>query len=176
MKIGLIQRAVCRHYFLKISDMKSERRMARVARPRQLAMYLARELTDKSLPDIGALFGGRDHTTVLHARARISELLLIDADLAWDYHLISCLLMRLERRKRKVTPLIRLKDQNQIKTAWKVLEIRADRERIRNKRRFERSKETANTRPALAAGYGPERFLEEWDASPRCGNVVHASV
>ena len=66
-----IQKTVADFYKIKISDMYSKKRPASIARPRQIAMYLAKELTQKSLPEIGELFGGRDHTTVLHAVRKI---------------------------------------------------------------------------------------------------------
>ena len=76
-----IQKTVADYYKIKVADMYSKKRPASIARPRQIAMYLAKELTQKSLPEIGELFGGRDHTTVLHAvrkisaeRAQLSEL------------------------------------------------------------------------------------------------------
>ena len=68
-----IQKTVAEFYNIKVADMYSKRRPANIARPRQIAMYLAKELTQKSLPDIGELFGGRDHTTVLHAVRKISQ-------------------------------------------------------------------------------------------------------
>ena len=67
-----IQKTVADYYKIKVADMYSKRRPASIARPRQIAMYLAKELTQKSLPEIGELFGGRDHTTVLHAVRKIS--------------------------------------------------------------------------------------------------------
>ena len=66
-----IQKTVADYYKIKIADMYSKKRPANIARPRQIAMYLAKELTQKSLPEIGDLFGGRDHTTVLHAVRKI---------------------------------------------------------------------------------------------------------
>ncbi len=66
-----IQKTVADFYKIKVADMYSKRRPASIARPRQIAMYLAKELTQKSLPEIGELFGGRDHTTVLHAVRKI---------------------------------------------------------------------------------------------------------
>ncbi len=68
-----IQKTVADYYKIKVADMYSKRRPANIAMPRQVAMYLAKELTQKSLPEIGDLFGGRDHTTVLHAVRKISE-------------------------------------------------------------------------------------------------------
>ena len=68
-----IQKTVADYYKIKVADMYSKKRPASIARPRQIAMYLAKELTQKSLPEIGELFGGRDHTTVLHAVRKISN-------------------------------------------------------------------------------------------------------
>ncbi|MFN4103797.1 MAG: chromosomal replication initiator protein DnaA [Tepidimonas sp.] len=67
-----IQKTVADFYKIKVADMYSKKRPANIARPRQIAMYLAKELTQKSLPEIGELFGGRDHTTVLHAVRKIA--------------------------------------------------------------------------------------------------------
>ena len=66
-----IQKTVADFYKIKVADMYSKKRPASIARPRQIAMYIAKELTQKSLPEIGELFGGRDHTTVLHAVRKI---------------------------------------------------------------------------------------------------------
>jgi chromosomal replication initiator protein len=79
-----IQKATAEHFGLKQADLLSERRNRAVARPRQAAMWLAKQLTTRSLPDIGRRFGGRDHTTVLHAVRRIDELRAGDAQLARD--------------------------------------------------------------------------------------------
>jgi len=68
-----IQKTVADYYKIKVADMYSKKRPASIARPRQIAMYLAKELTQKSLPEIGELFGGRDHTTVLHAVRKIGN-------------------------------------------------------------------------------------------------------
>jgi chromosomal replication initiator protein len=73
-----IQRKTAEYYKLDLRELHSSRRVRRVARPRQVAMFLARELTSRSLPDIGRRFGGRDHTTVLHACRRIEELCRAD--------------------------------------------------------------------------------------------------
>ena len=70
--VELIQKTVADYYKIKVADMYSKRRPTAIALPRQVAMYLAKELTQKSLPEIGELFGGRDHTTVLHAVRKIS--------------------------------------------------------------------------------------------------------
>ncbi|MGB1907231.1 MAG: helix-turn-helix domain-containing protein, partial [Spongiibacter sp.] len=80
-----IQRTVAEYYKIKISDLMSKRRSRSVARPRQLAMALSKELTNHSLPEIGEGFGGRDHTTVLHACRKIKELRDSDADIREDY-------------------------------------------------------------------------------------------
>jgi chromosomal replication initiator protein len=84
-----IQRAVAEHYGLKKEDLLSERRTRSVARPRQTAMYLAKQLTTRSYPDIGRRFGGRDHTTVLHAVRRIEELKGADAGIAQDIEILT---------------------------------------------------------------------------------------
>jgi chromosomal replication initiator protein len=84
-----IQRAVAEHYGLKKDDLLSERRTRSVARPRQAAMYLAKQLTTRSYPDIGRRFGGRDHTTVLHAVRRIEALMVEDAGLAQDVEILT---------------------------------------------------------------------------------------
>jgi chromosomal replication initiator protein len=79
-----IQRRVAEHFRIKVSDMYSARRARAVARPRQVAMYLAKQLTPRSLPEIGRKFGNRDHTTVMHAIRRIEELRAVDAVLNED--------------------------------------------------------------------------------------------
>jgi chromosomal replication initiator protein len=79
-----IQKAVCEHFALKQADLNSPGRARALARPRQAAMWLAKQLTTRSLPDIGRRFGGRDHTTVLHAVRRIEELRATDSQLARD--------------------------------------------------------------------------------------------
>lgn len=76
-----IQKAVGEHYNVKLEDFKAKKRTKSVAFPRQIAMYLSRELTDSSLPKIGDEFGGRDHTTVIHAHEKISKLYKTDAQL-----------------------------------------------------------------------------------------------
>ena len=73
-----IQRQVASHYQVRMGDMHSARRSRAVARPRQIAMYLSKQLTQHSLPDIGRRFGGRDHTTVLHAVKKVDELCAVD--------------------------------------------------------------------------------------------------
>jgi chromosomal replication initiator protein len=79
-----IQKTVAEHYALKQADLISERRARAVARPRQVAMWLAKQITTRSLPDIGRRFGGRDHTTVLHAVRRIEALKAEDPQIARD--------------------------------------------------------------------------------------------
>jgi chromosomal replication initiator protein len=86
--IDEIQRKVAEHYNIRLSDMHSARRARNVARPRQVAMYLAKQLTSRSLPEIGRKFGGRDHTTVMHAVRKIEELTGDDAQIAQDVEII----------------------------------------------------------------------------------------
>ena len=83
--IDNIQRTVAEYFKIKIADLLSKRRNRAVARPRQVAMSLAKELTSHSLPEIGDAFGGRDHTTVLHACRKVAELRGTSSDLAEDY-------------------------------------------------------------------------------------------
>ena len=80
-----IQRTVAEYYKIKVADLNSRRRSRSVARPRQVAMALAKELTNHSLPEIGDSFGGRDHTTVLHACRKIKELRETSSDIHEDY-------------------------------------------------------------------------------------------
>jgi chromosomal replication initiator protein len=75
-----IQRKVAEHWSIRLTDMTSARRARAVARPRQVAMYLAKQLTSRSLPEIGRKFGNRDHTTVMHAVARVAELMEQDSE------------------------------------------------------------------------------------------------
>ena len=86
--IDEIIRKVADHYNLRMSDLLSARRARAVARPRQAAMYLAKTLTSRSLPEIGRKFGGRDHTTVIHAVRKIEELKATDAQVAEDVELL----------------------------------------------------------------------------------------
>ncbi len=83
-----IQKHVAEHFNIRLADMSSPRRARAVARPRQVAMYLAKHLTSRSLPEIGRKFGGRDHTTVMHAIRKIEELSSADSVLAEDIRLI----------------------------------------------------------------------------------------
>jgi chromosomal replication initiator protein len=83
-----IQRKVAEHYNIRLTDMSSPRRARAVARPRQVAMYLAKQLTSRSLPEIGRRFGNRDHTTVMHAVSRIAELMQADSAFAEDVELL----------------------------------------------------------------------------------------
>ncbi|WP_415912209.1 chromosomal replication initiator protein DnaA [Neptuniibacter sp. QD37_11] len=85
VSIDNIQRVVADYYKIKVSDLLSKRRSRSVARPRQVAMSLSKELTNHSLPEIGDAFGGRDHTTVLHACRKIKELRESDTDIREDY-------------------------------------------------------------------------------------------
>ncbi len=77
-----IQKRVAEHWNIRLTDMSSARRARAVARPRQVAMYLAKQLTSRSLPEIGRKFGNRDHTTVMHAVSRVTELMEQDSDFA----------------------------------------------------------------------------------------------
>jgi chromosomal replication initiator protein len=86
--IDEIQRRVAEHFNIRQGEMTSDRRARAVARPRQVAMYLAKQLTSRSLPEIGRKFGGRDHTTVMHAVRKIEELRLSDPALAEDVELL----------------------------------------------------------------------------------------
>lgn len=79
-----IQKAVCKHYGVTLSDMLSPRRTANIVKPRQVAMFLCKDLTMRSLPDLGRRFGKRDHTTVLHAVQKMRRDMLTDAGLAHD--------------------------------------------------------------------------------------------
>ena len=86
--IDEIQRKVAEHFNLRLTDMHSARRARNVARPRQIAMYLAKQLTARSLPEIGRKFGGRDHTTVMHAVRKVEELMTDDTQIAQDVDVI----------------------------------------------------------------------------------------
>jgi chromosomal replication initiator protein len=88
ISIENIQKTVADYFKIKVAEMYSKKRTRILARPRQMAMYLARELTDLSYPEIGQSFGGRDHTTVLHACAKIEELKAADAAMRKDYNLL----------------------------------------------------------------------------------------
>lgn len=88
LSIDDIQRKVAEHYNIRLTEMASARRSRAVARPRQVAMYLAKQLTSRSLPEIGKRFGNRDHTTVLHAVNKITELMQEDPTFAEDVSLL----------------------------------------------------------------------------------------
>ena len=88
VRIEDIQRVVARHYSIPKTDLVSARRTQAIVRPRQIAMYLAKVMTPRSLPEIGRRFGGRDHTTVLHAVRKIDELAKTDSRLADDIELL----------------------------------------------------------------------------------------
>ncbi|WP_420860252.1 chromosomal replication initiator protein DnaA [Marivivens marinus] len=83
-----IQRKVSEHFNIRLSDMIGPKRLRTYARPRQIAMYLAKQLTSRSLPEIGRRFGGRDHTTVMHGVKRIEELSMKDSQIADDLELL----------------------------------------------------------------------------------------
>ncbi|QYK41598.1 MAG: chromosomal replication initiator protein DnaA [Paracoccaceae bacterium] len=86
--IDEIQRRVAEHYNVRLSDMIGPKRLRTIARPRQVAMYLSKQLTTRSLPEIGRRFGGRDHTTIMHGVKKIEELMAIDSQLADDILLL----------------------------------------------------------------------------------------
>ncbi|WP_442680576.1 chromosomal replication initiator protein DnaA [Sphingomonas sp. ASY06-1R] len=88
VSIDEIQRKVCEHFRIRQTEMGSARRAREVARPRQIAMYLAKQLTQRSLPEIGRRFGGRDHTTVIHAVRTIEALRVKDAEIDADVRLL----------------------------------------------------------------------------------------
>ncbi|MDD4880552.1 MAG: chromosomal replication initiator protein DnaA [Gallionellaceae bacterium] len=88
VSIENIQKTVSDYYKIKVADMFSKKRTRNIARPRQMAMHLAKELTDLSLPEIGQAFGGRDHTTVLHACRKIEELKNTEPEFRKDYSLL----------------------------------------------------------------------------------------
>jgi len=92
ISIDNIQKTTAEYYNIKVSDLLSKRRSRTIARPRQLAMAMAKELTNHSLPEIGDAFGGRDHTTVLHACRKVAELRASSADISEDYRNLSRLL------------------------------------------------------------------------------------
>jgi len=92
LTIEEIQRKVAEHYNVRLSDMIGPKRLRTIARPRQVAMYLAKQLTSRSLPEIGRRFGGRDHTTIMHGVRKIEELMATDSQLADDLQLLRRLL------------------------------------------------------------------------------------
>jgi chromosomal replication initiator protein len=85
LTVEFIQKTVAEYYKIKLSDIMSKRRNRSIARPRQIGMALAKELTNHSLPELGEHFGGRDHTTVLHACRKVQELLSTNLDIQEDY-------------------------------------------------------------------------------------------
>jgi len=89
VSIDEIQTKVSEHYRIRKAEMTSARRAREVARPRQVAMYLSKQLTPRSLPEIGRRFGGRDHTTVIHAVRRIEQLRSEDQELDNDIRLLT---------------------------------------------------------------------------------------
>ena len=92
ISIENIQKTVAEFYSIRVSDLKSKRRNRQIARPRQIAMALAKELTSLSLPDIGDAFGGRDHTTVIHACKKVDELTRTEPKINEDYRSLSKIL------------------------------------------------------------------------------------
>jgi chromosomal replication initiator protein len=92
LTIDEIQRQVAEHFNIRISDMKSSKRLRNVARPRQVAMYMCKNFTSKSWAAIGEEFGGRDHSTVMHACKKVEELKTSDPDLNEDIHILERIL------------------------------------------------------------------------------------
>ncbi|SNR33940.1 chromosomal replication initiator protein DnaA [Paracoccus sediminis] len=92
ISIDDIQRKVAEHYNIRLADMVGPKRARNVARPRQIAMYLSKQLTSRSLPEIGRRFGGRDHTTIMHGIRKIEELLADDKTIAEDVAMLKRLL------------------------------------------------------------------------------------
>jgi chromosomal replication initiator protein len=92
IRIEEIQRIVARHYNVSKQDLLSNRRTRIIVKPRQVAMYLAKTMTPRSLPEIGRRFGGRDHTTVLHAVRKIEDLTSNDTKLAQELELLKRLI------------------------------------------------------------------------------------
>lgn len=92
--IADIQRYVAEHFNIRVSDLSSNKRLRIVARPRQIAMYLSKKLTSKSLPEIGRKFGGRDHTTVMHAIKKVEELMGADISLRDDVEMLERMLKK----------------------------------------------------------------------------------
>src|SRR5690606_10367432 len=88
ISIDNIQKTVAEFYKIKVADLHSKKRTRAIARPRQMAMALAKELTEMSLPEIGDAFGNRDHTTVLHACRTIATLRTKDHELNRDFHVL----------------------------------------------------------------------------------------
>lgn len=92
LSIDDIQRKVAEHYNIRLADMMGPKRLRTLARPRQIAMYLSKQLTNRSLPEIGRRFGGRDHTTILHGVRKIEDLVAKDSAMAEDIALLRRLL------------------------------------------------------------------------------------
>ncbi|MEL6414556.1 MAG: helix-turn-helix domain-containing protein, partial [Pseudomonadota bacterium] len=88
VSIEEIQRQVAEHYNIRLSEMIGPKRLRIFARPRQVAMFLCKQMTSRSLPEIGRRFGGRDHTTVMHGVRRIEELRVQDAQVAEDLEIL----------------------------------------------------------------------------------------
>jgi chromosomal replication initiator protein len=92
ISIEEIQKKVAEHYNIKMHDMSSAKKTRSIARPRQIAMYLSKNLTQKSFMEIGRKFGGKDHTTVMHALKTIEALKLTDNEVVEDLHILSKIL------------------------------------------------------------------------------------
>jgi chromosomal replication initiator protein len=88
VSIDEIQRRVAEHYNIRLADLIGPKRIRTIARPRQIAMYLSKHMTLRSLPEIGRRFGGRDHTTIMHGVRKIEEMMATDSQLADDLQLL----------------------------------------------------------------------------------------
>jgi chromosomal replication initiator protein len=93
VRIEDIQKVVARQFSVARNDLLSNRRTRQIVRPRQIAMYLSKTMTPRSLPEIGRRFGGRDHTTVLHAVRKVEELISQDAKLGREVELLKRLIL-----------------------------------------------------------------------------------
>ena len=92
VSITEIQREVSKHYNIRMDEMHSKRRSRNIVQPRQIAMYLSKNLTSSSYPEIGNQFGGRDHTTVMHAVGKIEKMMVEDEVLSDDIKMLRSLL------------------------------------------------------------------------------------
>lgn len=93
LSISKIQDEVAKFYHIQVKDLKGKKRVKAIVVPRQIAMYLSREMTESSLPKIGAEFGGKDHTTVIHAHEKISQLMKNDSSIQQEIAEIKNLLL-----------------------------------------------------------------------------------
>ena len=109
VSIDRIQGLVCERFSVSIGELTGDRRSQNIVYPRQVAMYLSRELTDSSLPKIGKEFGGRDHTTVIHATSKIARLIREDRNV---YNLVQELTARIKQARLKAPGLLAKRDRS----------------------------------------------------------------